>query len=107
MADELRWVWVGEVFTKWTDSPPDHQAALWNSEPIGGVRIEMTGPKKGQCVWSMSMTAPQIDNRFEINGYELTEADAKAAVAASFEELRARARAAGSRIGEGRWRSPL
>jgi hypothetical protein len=100
------------VTIKWR--PTDHifagfsgESAVVNGDVIGSVRQETSGPKRGQWTWSMSMDAPAVEmRRLPTGGYVQTEAEAKAALVESYQELQRLAAEAGTIIGEGTWPWP-
>ena len=65
--------------------------AICNGQVIGSVRLETSGPRRGEWVWSMWRDAADIDMRWDREGLEATEEDAKARVVEAYEELLRRA----------------
>jgi hypothetical protein len=94
MNRAARWILTRERFHNRPDAPDDDQVAIYNGQLIGSVRLETSGPRRGEWCWAMSRDGPDIDMRWERSCYEATEAEAKARVVESYEELLRRALAA-------------
>jgi hypothetical protein len=91
MNRAAQWILTRERYRHRRDAADDDQVAVYNGQPIGNVRIETGGPRRGEWCWAMSRDGPDIDMRWERSGYEASEADAKARVVESYEELLRRA----------------
>jgi hypothetical protein len=93
MNRAARWILTRERYPNRWDAPDDDQVAIYSGKPIGCVRLETGGLRRGAWVWSMFRDA-QADMRFETSGIVETEAEAKACVVEAFEEMLKRALAA-------------
>jgi hypothetical protein len=103
MNRAAHWIPKRERFPR-SSAPEDDQVASYNGQLIGSVRLETAGPRKGEWVWSMSRDGPDIDMRWERNGYEDTERAAKTRVVDAYEEMLRRAREAALDVQRGRLR---
>jgi hypothetical protein len=104
MNRAAQWVPIRERFPRRASAPEDDQVAIYNGQLIGSVRLETAGPRRGKWVWSMSRDAPDINMRWERNGYEDTEWAAKTRVVDAYEELLRRARDVALNVQRGRLR---
>lgn len=91
MNRAARWIPTRERFYAGRHAPDDDQVGIYNGQIIGHVRVETSGPRRGEWCWGMSRDAPAIDMRWERNRYETSEAEAKARVVEAYEELLRRA----------------
>jgi hypothetical protein len=91
MNRAARWLPTRERFPHRSAAPDDDQVAIYNGQVIGSVRLETSGPRRGEWVWSMWRDAPDVDMRWERQGLEATEEHAKARVVEAYEELLGRA----------------
>jgi len=83
MNRAARWIRTRERYHNRRAAPDDDQVAIYNGKPIGWVRLETGGPRRGAWVWSMTRDA-QADMRFETSGVEETETEAKLRVVEAY-----------------------
>jgi hypothetical protein len=91
MNRAARWLPARERFPHRSAASDDDQVAIYNGQLIGSVRLETSGPRRGEWVWSMWRVVSDIDMRWEREGLEGTEAQAKRRFVEAYEELLRRA----------------
>jgi hypothetical protein len=84
----LVWRPTREFYDTFRDAPDTDQCGLINGQVIGSVEIDRGGPNRGRWYWSMWRDAPGVEMRLIQNkGWVESEAEAKAAVVAAYDEL--------------------
>src|SRR5687768_12256976 len=63
-----RWILAGERYHHRREAADDDQLAINKGEPIGHVRMETGGPRRGEWVSSMFRDASDVNMRIETSG---------------------------------------
>lgn len=91
----LTWRPTRGLYGPFRDAPDSDQCGLLNGQVVGSVEIGKGGPNRGRCYWTMWRDTPGVEMRLIQNkGWVSTEAEAKAAVVAAYDELMRLAREA-------------
>src|SRR5687768_8632378 len=63
-----RWILARERYHHRREAADDDQLAIYKGEPIGHIRMETGGPRRGEWVSSMFRDAPDVNMRIETSG---------------------------------------